>query len=226
MTDQHSGAEHTFFVQLVRPRQAHHLPDGGPGLFRIIRSPGIPCRRRRKSVFQVGHKNRNALRQSANSLRSFVARGVPYDRYARSGDPERFQDLRSELCARDQIQVMDPHRLQLSEDPGEPFDRDGLPCPAPAELVVLAVNTAQRTAREEHRSASPLPADTGLLSVMRCRPGHDDLRADAAHAPHAFPVRAAAAGAEPAFTHATPRRSTGRLPSVRSWAGSVRIPYP
>ena len=98
------------------------------------------------------------------------AAAVPHDGHAERL-LQRLQDGIHELRAGDQIDVVRLVLDQPVEYRAQPLRRNGAPEAAAADLIVLAVDAAQRTAAEEHRARAARAADARFLVKVKRRAG-------------------------------------------------------
>ena len=100
---------------------------------------------------------------------------------------------------RDEVDVERALLLQLQAHLAQALDAHLRARLARGDHRVLAVDTAQRAVREEHRAAAARPADGRLLPEMQRRPRRIQFCRNLAEAGLSmFPVRPAVSRAEPA----------------------------
>ena len=135
---------------------------------------------------------------------SIVPAAIVHQRQAQAslgGDQHGRQDLRHHVAGRDQVDVMAARLLQPDHDPGQLFGLDLLAGVGLADVVILAILTAQVTVGEENRPGTAPAAQGVLLAQVRPVAAHPGQFAGAADAQFpaapvhtAFPAAAGAVG--------------------------------
>ena len=190
----------------------------------------IARRQRRIGVLEIGQVGVHRARIRPHGRSRLVARRVPQHRQRQpptTRDRDGRARLRRVVGRRHKVHVERALRLKLQAHLGQPLHahrRAGL---AGGDDRVLAVDAPERAVREEHRAASRVSADGGLLPEMQRRARHHERVARAARAARArSPIGSAGPRAQVArrrrkrLRHAVARRFR-RAPVARNRRESI-----
>ena len=167
MPDDHAAAQQAVAVIHRRAGLTVHFPDGGGGPVKIVRGAGIFCGKQGRTVFQVRQIDVHAAVNFPQRFHGVVTAGVIHDRQAvRDVLPDIGQQMRIVRRVY-QVDIVCALRRQLVQYGAQALERNRFPIARMAEVIILAIDAAQRTSGEKNRAGAAGSADTRFLPMMQ-----------------------------------------------------------
>ena len=177
-------------AQLQIPALSVHLPYRRPCDFRIICRAREARRECAIRVLVVRQPDIDQAFQGAQHFHPLIAGGIVKHRYFRTVDVQGLDNLRDPGCGRHKVNVVRALCLEFTEDIHQPLRPQFAAVALPADLVILAENTVQVTARKKDCSRALRAADTGFLPEVERRPRGKKPGAASAGTRLLFPIDA------------------------------------
>ena len=195
VTHDHTALHEPVLVHQLSPAAidlASHLGQTRHGHARVVLNMRKRLRKPRVGILKVGKPHVDQIAERRHCTRPLIAARVVDNRDVQPALPScgnRGRQQVSIMRRRHQVDVIGALLLQLQHNLDQALGRNLKAKIAGRDLVVLAVDTFERTAAKENRTRAGLARNGRLLPHMKRRAGHLECVVSTAHAARALIAR-------------------------------------